>query len=150
MHEKLFSFLLTVTLALAIAPATLNAEQKRYDDSDMPEREEIRQSYELAPGARVEVSTIAGSVDVETIDGNTADVQIIRMGKTRKDFDCYKINIEHTPSSLLIRHQQGREQACRNVSDRQRVLLRVPRNVDLKLNAIAGPVTVEEIEGTLR
>jgi hypothetical protein len=150
MHEKLVTFLLTVTLALAIAPQSPSAQQKHYDDSDMPEREEIRQTYELAPGARIEVSTIAGSVDVETSEGNRAEVQIIRMGKTRKDFDCYKINIEHSPASLLIRHQQASEGACRNVRDRQRVLLRVPRNVDLKLNAIAGPVTVEEIEGTLR
>ena len=150
MHDKLITILLTVTLAIAIAPQALVAEQKHHDDSDMPEREEIRQSYEMAPGARIEVSTIAGSVDVETSDGNTAEVQIIRMGKTRKDFDCYKINIEHSPASLFIRHQQGSEDACRNVRDRQRVLLRLPRNVDLKLTAIAGPVTVEAIEGTLR
>jgi hypothetical protein len=156
MHEKLITFLLTLTLAFTIAPQSLgalqeaHALQKSYDDSDMPEREEIRRTFELARGARVEVSTIAGSVDVETVDGNAAEVRIVRMGKTRADFDCYKIDIEHTQASLVIRHRQGPQDACHTIRDRQRVMLRLPRNIDLRLNAIAGPVTIEEIEGALR
>ena len=41
-------------------------------------REEIRQTYELAPGARVEVGGINGSVTIETSDTKTAEVYIER------------------------------------------------------------------------
>ncbi len=148
----LVAVLLASILALAAAPpvAYIDAQSKYRDDSDMGEREEIRQSYELAPGARVEVSTISGSVDVETTSGQMAEVLIIRMGKTRKDFDCYKVNIEHSLDSLVIRHEQGRDEPCNNIQSRQRVTLKLPRNVALKLNAISGPVTVGEIDGTVR
>ena len=151
MHA-LVTVLLAVVLALAAAPpaSLIDAQSKDRDDSDMAEREEIRQSYNLAPGARVEISTISGSVDIETTSGQMAEVHIIRMGKTRKDFDCYKMNIEHSPGSLVIRHQQGREDICGTIQARQRVMLKLPRNVELKLNAISGPVTVGEIDGTVR
>ena len=151
MHA-LVAILLASILALAAAPpaVSIDAQSKYRDDSDMAEREEIRQSYELAPGARVEVSTISGSVDVETTNGQMAEVHIIRMGKTRKDFDCYKINIEHSPNSLILRHEQGRDEPCHNIQSRQRVTLKLPRNVELKLNAISGPVTVGEIDGAVR
>jgi len=151
MHA-LVAVLIASVLALAAAPPAVytDAQSKYSDDSDMAEREEIRQSYELAPGARVEVSTIAGSVDIETTTGQMAEVHIIRMGKTRKDLDCYKINIEHSANGLFIRHQQGREDICSTIQARQRVTLKLPRNVALKLNAIAGPVTVGEIDGTVR
>ena len=151
MHA-LVSVLLAFILALAAAPPAsyIDAQSKYSDDSDMAEREEIRQSYELAPGARVEVSTISGSVDVETTSGQMAEVHIIRMGRTRKDFDCYKIDIQHSPNSLVLRHEQGRDEPCHNIQSRQRVTLKLPRNVELKLNAISGPVTVGEIDGVVR
>jgi len=115
----------------------------------MPEREDINQTYELNPGARVELSVIAGSVDVETTNGNTAEVHITRLGQTRTDLDCYKIAIENTPDSLVMRHRQERTSECENIRARQHVTLRLPRNVDLKLNAISGPVKIGEIDGTL-
>lgn len=151
MHA-LVAVLVAFILALAAAPpaSDIEAQSKHRDDSDMAEREEIRQTYELAPGARVEVSTISGSVDVETTNGQMAEVHIIRMGKTRKDFDCYKINIEHSPNSLILRHEQGRDEPCGTIQARQHVTLKLPRNVALKLDAIAGPVTVGEIDGTVR
>jgi hypothetical protein len=56
MHA-LVAVLLAFILALAAAPpaSDIDAQSTYSDDSDMAEREEIRQSYELAPGARVEV-----------------------------------------------------------------------------------------------
>lgn len=150
MHA-LVSVLLAFILALVAAPpaAYIDAQSKYRDDSDMAEREEIRQSYELAPGARVEVSTIAGSVDIEAASGQVAEVHIIRMGKTRKDFDCYKINVKNSPDLLSISHEQKGDDICQTIQSRQRVTLKLPRNVELKLNAIAGPVIIAGIDGPM-
>jgi hypothetical protein len=151
MNKKLI-FLCTITLLLLLlAPLSGASQQRReFDDRNFPEREEINKSYELSPGARVELSVISGSVDVETTNGTVAEVHILRMAETRKDLDCYTIDIEDTPNSLIMRHKQERDAGCQNIRAKQQVTLRLPRNVDLKLNAISGPVKIGEIDGSLR
>jgi DUF4097 and DUF4098 domain-containing protein YvlB len=151
MRPKLITVLSIAVLTLLLVPLSGAHSQRKYlEDRDYAEREEINQTYELAPGARVELSVISGSVDVETTSGNTAEVHIVRMGQTRADLDCYTIGIEHTPTSLLMRHRQERTDECQTIRARQQVTLRLPRNVDLKLNAISGPVKIGEIDGSLR
>lgn len=151
MRQKYIALAGIAILALTLAPLTgAQSQRKHVDDRDYAEREEINQIYELAPGARVELSVISGSVDVETTNGTAAQVHIVRMGETRKDLDCYAVGIEHTPTSLVMRHRQERTDDCQNIRARQQVTLRLPRNVDLKLSAISGPVTIGEIDGSLR
>lgn len=151
MRQKLTVLLSSAILTLTLAPLTgASPQRKHVDNRDYTEREDINQTYELAPGARVELSVISGSVDVETTSGNTAEVHIVRMGETRQDLDCYTVAIEHTPGSLIMRHKQERTDECQNIRARQQVTLRLPRNVDLKLNAISGPVKIGEIDGALR
>ena len=150
--KKKFVFLCIATLLLLLLASLSAASQQRRDadDRNYPEREEINKSYEIAPGSRVELSVISGSVDVETSNSSLAEVHIIRMAETRKDLDCYTIDIEDTPNSLIMRHKQERTGGCSNIRAKQQVTLRLPRNVDLKLNAISGPVRIGEIDGSLR
>jgi hypothetical protein len=148
MRRKMIVLLGVTILAVGLTGA--GQQRRSVDDREYTEREDINQTYELSAGARVELSVISGSVDVETTNGNTAQVHIVRMGETRADLDCYKIAIEHTPNSLIMRHRQERTAECENIRAKQIVTLRLPRNVDLKLNAISGPVTIGELDGTLR
>ena len=151
MRRRLILLLCITVAAVILAPMTgANQQRRSSGDREYTQREDINQTFELAPGARVELSTISGPVDVETTNGSTAEVNIVRFGETREDLDCYTIAIEHTPSSLIIRHKQSRTSECQNIRAKQQVTLRLPRNVDLKMNAISGPVTVGEIDGTLR
>ncbi len=151
MRPKLALTISIAILTLTLTPLTgAGTQRKHVDDRNYTEREDVNQTYELAPGARVELSVISGSVDVETTSGNTAEVHIVRLGETRKDLDCYTIAIEHTPTSLIMRHKQEKTDECGIIRAKQQVTLRLPRNVDLKLNAISGPVTVGEIDGALR
>src|SRR5438477_3044024 len=151
MRPKLIILLSIAILALMLVPLSgAHSQRQHVDDRDYAEREDINQTYELAPGARVELSVISGSVDVETTSGNTAEVHIVRMGETRKDLDCYTVAIEHTPTSLIMRHKQERTDECQIIRAKQQVTLRLPRNVDLKLNAISGPVKIGEIDRALR
>lgn len=156
MRNTFIALLGVLVLALALPTLTGASSQDRRSerrggrDREMTEREDINQTFELAPGARVELSVISGPVEVQTTNSNVAEVHIVRMGETRTDLDCYKIAIEHTPDSLVMRHRQERTDECQNIRARQEVTLRLPRNVDLKLNAISGPVKIGEIDGTLR
>ena len=79
MRKKLTIALSVAVLALMVAPLTGAGQQRKHlEDRDYTEREEINQTYELAPGASVQLSVISGSVDVETTTGNTAEVHIVR------------------------------------------------------------------------
>ena len=133
-------------LVAAILPVLNLQADSRAEEGDLSERREIHRTYRLAHGANVEVSTIAGPVEIETTKDDTAEVNIIESAQTRADLDCYKTVVEQTPARLVIRH----EQSCSTVRDHQRVKLILPRAVNLSLKNIAGFIHVGAIDGTLR
>ena len=70
-------------------------------------RDEIRKSYELAAGARVEVEGINGAVRIETSDTRTAEIYIERTAKSAEALQRRKIIIEGTATTLKIRTEKG-------------------------------------------
>jgi DUF4097 and DUF4098 domain-containing protein YvlB len=115
-------------------------------DTDLPDRERIHQSYELARGASVEVLGIAGPVEIETTNNDTAEVNVIRSAPTHVDLECGKIAIEQTPTLLRI----SSESNCPIVRGQQSVALKLPRRVDLSLKNIAGDVRIGPTDGMVR
>ena len=122
------------------------------DDSEFTEKDEFRQSYTLAAGASVRLSGINGAVDVETASGNTAEVHVVRSARNKSDLDYHKIIVEQTASGLVVRGEKdkndsGRDRDGNNRQVRQRVTMRIPRNVEFTASGINGRATVGEIEG---
>ena len=116
-------------------------------DSDLPDRERIHHSYEArGHGASVEVSGIAGPVEIETTNDDVADVNVVRSAPTHADLECGKIEIENTPKRLRI----SSESLCPIVRGQQRVMLKLPRRVDVNLQNIAGDVRIGPTEGMVR
>jgi hypothetical protein len=112
--------------------------------------DEIRKSYDLSPGARVEVSGINGAVKIETSDSKTADVFIERTGDSQEALNRRKITIESTPSGLTIRGENGDEGFLARLfgsKPTERVTLRLPRQVALVTKGVNGPLVVGEIDG---
>lgn len=115
-------------------------------------REEIRKSYDLSPGARVEISGINGAVKIETSDSKTADVYIERTGDSQEALNRRKIVIDNSPSGLTIRGEKGDGSFLARMfgsSPSERVTLRLPRQVSLVTKGVNGSVVVGEIEGTV-
>ena len=113
-------------------------------------REEIRKNYELAPGAKVEVSGINGAVKIETADVKTADVYIERIGKSPEALRRRKITIENSPNSLTIRGEKGDSGFFARMfgsSPTERVTLKLPRQVSLVVEGVNGALNVGEIDG---
>jgi DUF4097 and DUF4098 domain-containing protein YvlB len=146
MRLKITNFVIAVSMILAVAPQPARVNAQAQKDGDLPEREEINQKFKLSPGARVEISTIAGPVDIETTSSDLAEVHIVRSAQTRADLECYKTIVEQTATSLVIRH----EQSCSTVRDHQRVKLTLPRAIELSLKNIAGHVNIGAVNGMLR
>jgi hypothetical protein len=122
-------------------------------EEDLPERDEFRQSYQLSTGARVELQGINGKAEVETTSGNTAEVHIVRSAHTREDLNYNRIIVEATENSLVVRGENEKERGPRHNGRRevrQRVLLKIPRQVDFTAGGINGKVTVGQIDGPVR
>lgn len=139
------SVLVGVLMSLSYT-LSADAQDNARGQRDLPFKEEIRRSFQLRPGARVSVSSISGPVDVETTNGNTAEVFIVRSGQTQRDLDCYRMVVEQTTGGLLIRH----EQQCRNANSHQRVHLSLPRDVNLRIESVSGDVHVGAIDGSAK
>lgn len=121
-------------------------QNDRHGEQDLPERDEIRRTVELRPGAQVEVSSINGSVTVETSPGSVAEIHIVRSAKTRAHLDSRKIFIEESLDRLTIKGENSRGKG----SDvRQRVMLKLPRSVSLAVRGINGRVGVGAIDGMI-
>ncbi len=119
-------------------------------DSTGEAREEIRKTYELAPGARVEVSGINGGVKIETSDSKVAEVYVERSGKSREALARRKVTIQNSPNGLTIQGEKGDVGflACLFGSNpSERVTLKLPRQISLRTAGVNGPVIVGEIEG---
>jgi len=121
-------------------------------ERDLPERDEINQTFELSSGARVEVSGINGTVDIETSNSNSAEVHIVRSANNRADLEYHKIIIEQAPNRLVVRGEKDNERkwSGRGHELRQRVTMRIPRQVDLTASGINGRATVGSIDGPVK
>ena len=149
------SFAVMAALALTSSALTIPStnslrEAGQHEASDLPEVDEINQTYELAAGARVEVAGINGRVEIETHYGDTAEVHIVRSAHTREELNYKKIEIEYTPNRLVIKTEKNRERQRDRTNVRQRVTLKLPRQIDLTTSGINGSAKIGEVDGPVR
>ncbi len=113
-------------------------------------REEIRKSFELSPGARVEVAGINGGVKIETSDSRTAEVYVERFGNSQEVLSRRKVTIDATSVSLTVRAENSNTSFFARIfgsKPSERVTLRLPRSVSLVARGINGSVFAGEIDG---
>jgi DUF4097 and DUF4098 domain-containing protein YvlB len=125
--------------------ATPQGELRRGDDFD--ERDSSRQTYQLSPGANVEINSVSGHVTIETAEMGQAEVEIVRTARTREDLECRKFKVESSSNRLRLDGSEDRRQ-CRNVQVNQTLNLRLPRRINLDVNSVSGNVRVGELDGT--
>lgn len=115
-------------------------------------RDEIRQNYELAPGARVEVGGINGPVKIETADTKTAEVYIERTASSQEALNRRKVTVEADGNKLRI-HGETTEHSffAKLFGSRasENVTLKLPREVSLFAKGVNGALVVGEITGAI-
>ncbi|HZG53645.1 MAG TPA: hypothetical protein VEZ40_16070 [Pyrinomonadaceae bacterium] len=115
----------------------------------------INESYELADGAQVDVHGINGPVTIEAVDGNTAEVQVTSTAGSMSDLDAHQVIVEHTESSLVVRRKGGDGGGFwrwlrGGGNARHKVLLKLPRRVELAVSGTNGRLSIGEVEGSAR
>src|ERR1051325_5168436 len=115
-------------------------------------RQEIRQSYELSPGARVELSGLNGAVNIETSDSNKAEVFIERTASSQEALDRRKVVIEADANSLRIHGEKGDGTFIARIfgsSAGERVTLKLPRQIALYAKGVNGAFVTSDIDGAV-
>lgn len=115
-------------------------------------REEIRQTYELSPGARVELTGLNGAVKIETSDSKTAEVHIERTASSQEALQRRKVTIEANANSLRIRGEKsdaGLLSRLFGSSAGERVTLKLPRQISLHAKGVNGAFSASDINGSL-
>jgi hypothetical protein len=115
-------------------------------------REEIRQSYELAPGARVELSGLNGAVKIETSDTTRAEVLIERTASSQEALDRRKVLIDADANSLRIHGEKGDGTFIARLfgsSAGERVTLKLPRQIALTAKGVNGAFVTSDIDGAV-
>jgi hypothetical protein len=128
----------------------LNMAQDSQSNAEV--RDEIRKSFELTPGAEVEVTGINGAINVETSDTRTAEIYIVRIGKEAGALDRRKIVIDGTATRLTIRGQKGDVGFLDRLfgsHPTESVTLKLPRQVSLATKGVNGAVIVGDLDGSI-
>jgi len=143
-----------IALAVAILcwmGTVLGQKAKPSGNNDFPESDEIQRSYQLVPGARVDVSAISGSIVIETSDTNMAEVHVVRTARSRAELAYRNVIVEQQGSGLVVRGEAEREDSVpHGVLVKHRILLKIPRQVSLSVNNISGAATIGNIDGPVR
>src|SRR4029453_2349085 len=140
--------LLTSVMMLAWTASCAGLTTGTAQRDDFRERDEINETYQLAPGTRVEVSSIRGPVEIVNADTATAQVQIVRTARTRADLEYHKIEVIHAGNSLVVRGVQEPEGRRRdNIQVNHHVILKLPRRIDLSVNSVSGWIKVGDVDG---
>jgi DUF4097 and DUF4098 domain-containing protein YvlB len=147
--RKMITLMLGVLASVLVAAQSAGAQDKLRDKGDLPEREEIRQTYQIAPGASVSIANINGPLEIETVSGSTAEIHIVRSARTKADLEYRKIIVENTPTSFKLYSQQREDENDNNVTVRHRVTLKLPRPSALSVRNINGNARVGDVDGPI-
>jgi len=144
--RNILTTLFRATLVLIVTFGTLSRLGAQEKSGGSPVQKEINRQYQLAPNTTVELSEIPGSVEIETISGQSAEIHIVNSAETQADLNCLDTPIEQTPGKLVIRSKT----VCAISRVIQRVTVKLPRKINLHLHQIAGDVRIGPTEGMVR
>lgn len=168
MKCKIFIVLVAVVLAWVagrsikgggeniVASVQQQVEQQGGDAPAGSSERRINEYYELADGARVEVSGINGPVTVEAVDDNKAEVSVTITAGSMGDLNANQVTVEHTETSLVVRgkgnnNSWGFWKWLRGGSEaRHNVVLKLPRRVELTTRGTNGKVLIGEMDGPVQ
>lgn len=132
-----------ISLVLAASPLWATSGGLAVDG----DRDAVTTRFSLPERARVHVTAINGSVEIKAIDGDTAIVQVERTASSRAELNCNRVLVRHGSGTLTVRSESA--DGCGTIQVRHRVLLSLPRSVNVRVQGVSGPISIGGIEGAL-
>ena len=155
--KRLIFFVALVALAgiagVIARSASTRAEIRELVSHEQGEaRAEIREKYELAPGAQVELTGLNGAVRIETSDTRTAEVYIERTASSEEALNRRRINIDASANRLSIKGEKrhhGFFSRFLGSEAHEKVTLKLPRQISLYTKGVNGSLNVGSIDGSV-
>lgn len=122
------------------------------DNSPGVTGDETRKTFDLKPGAVVQVQGINGRIDIQTSDTKTAEVYVRRTGNNPSSLRRREMIVEQTADGLLVRSKQNHVGLWDHLfgkDPKEEVTIKAPRRIALVLKGINGRVNTGEIDGSL-
>ena len=135
--------------------AVAKSENGSSEQIDFAVKQEIRKEFTLKPGATVYVYGVNGKLDVTTSDTDKAEVYLVRSVRKAEDFDERQPRIQMRENdSLEIEIRKNRHislwaELGSSNEERQRLELKLPRNVVFHANRTTGNITIGELDNAL-
>jgi hypothetical protein len=114
--------------------------------------DETRKSFELQPGARVQVQGINGKVEIQTSETKTAEVVVRRTGDSPASLRRRELIIEQTAEGLLVRSKQNHTGIWERLfghDPNEEVTIKAPRQIALMIKGVNGGITTGDIDGPM-
>ena len=122
------------------------------DNSPGGTSDETRKTFDLKPGARVEVQGINGFVEIQTSDTKTAEVFVRRTGDTPSALTRKALIVEQTSDGIIVRSRREHVGLWDHLFGRdpkEEVTIKAPRDIALSIKGVNGRVSSGDIDGSL-
>src|SRR5262245_37700137 len=114
--------------------------------------DETRKTFDLKPGARVEVQGINGFVEIQTSDTKTAEVYVRRTGDNANSLQRRALIVEETSEGFIVRSKQKYNGVWDHLfgkDPKEEVTIKAPRQIALSIRGVNGKVSSGDIDGSL-
>jgi hypothetical protein len=114
--------------------------------------DETRKTFDLKPGAHVEIQGINGSVEIQTSDTKTAEVYVRRTANNPSSLRRRELTIEQTSDGFVVRSRQNHVGLWEHLfgkDPKEEVTIKAPRQIALSVRGVNGRVNTGSIEGEL-
>ena len=114
-------------------------------------KDEIRKSFTVEPGTRLEIYGINGGVEVQTSDTKTLEVYVLRTAGSQEDLGRRQVNIEQTSTAVTIKTHQSHNVWSHLFGNKakEQVTIKAPRQITLALKGVNGQVVSQDIDGSV-
>jgi hypothetical protein len=122
------------------------------DNSPGGTSDETRKTFDLKPGALVEVQGINGFVEIQTSDTKTAEVFVRRTGDTPSALTRKALIVEQTSDGIIVRSKREHVGLWDHLFGRdpkEEVTIKAPRDIALSIKGVNGRVSSGDVDGAL-
>ena len=123
------------------------------DQAQNKTNDEIRKTFELKPGARVEVQGINGFVEIQTADTKTAEVFVRRTADSSDSLQRRDMIVEETSDGIIVRSKQkhvGLWDHLFGKDPKEEVTIKAPRQIALSIRGVNGACRAATSKGLWR
>ena len=114
--------------------------------------DETRKTFDLKPGAKVQIQGINGRIEIQTSDAKTAEVYVKRTGDNADSLKRRQLIVEDTNDGIIVRSRQvfnGMWDHLFGKDPKEEVTIKAPREIALSLKGINARVYSGDVSGRL-